>query len=166
MGRARHLFASQTTRGMTSSSREKRDAELYNLLPGEREKIRAYQGNKDPITGAELKPNANLDHCHHTGLARGLLNPMTNKRLVDNVAVLKRTLEYLENPPAVAALGEKVYGLMGRAQRKRKPRYGPDGRAEPHPRAVAVPALRDVAVPDRPERIPRTRRTRTKVRRG
>jgi hypothetical protein len=120
---------------MTSPSKDKRDAELYNLLPGEREKIRAFQGGRDPITGQELKANANCDHCHFTGLVRGLLNPMTNKRLVDNITVLKRTLEYLENPPAVAALGERVYGLIGRATRKKKMRYGPDGRPRPVPRS-------------------------------
>src|SRR5690242_3774001 len=96
----------------TSASKDRRDAVLYNLRPGDRAKIAAHQGGRDPITGQVLKPNANCDHCHYTGLVRGLLNPMTNKRLVDNITVLKRTLEYLENPPAVAALGERVYGLI------------------------------------------------------
>ena len=121
-----------------SKAKEKRDALLYNLRPGDREKIAAYQGRLDPITGEPLKPNANCDHCHTTGLIRGLLNPITNKRLVDNITVLKRTLEYLENPPAVAALGEKVYGLIGRAKVKRKMRYGPKGSSEPAARKNAT----------------------------
>jgi hypothetical protein len=125
---------------MTSrqKAKDKRDRLLYNLLPGERERIRIHQGGRDPITGQPLKPNANLDHDHKSGLIRGLLNPMTNKLLVDNVSVLKATLKYLESPPAVAALGEPVYGLLGRATRKRKPRYGPDGRSEPVHRTVEV----------------------------
>ena len=115
--------------------KEKRDALLYDLKPGERQKIAAYQGGVDPLTLEKLKPNANLDHDHKTGLARGLLNPMTNKRLNDNLEVAKRTVEYLQNPPAVAALGEKVYGLLGRAKKKRKMRYGPYGTDKPHPRS-------------------------------
>lgn len=118
--------------------RQKLDALLYNLLPGEREKIRAYQGNKDPITGETLKPNANLDHDHHTGLNRGLLNPMNNKRLQDNTKILINTLKYLENPPAVAALGEAVYGLIGRAQKKRTMLYGPNRTKVPAPRRTKV----------------------------
>ncbi len=145
------------------SSKDKRDAEYYNLKPGERGLIRAFQGNRDPITGMELKPNANCDHCHVTGLIRGLLNPMTNKRLVDNITVLKRTLEYLENPPAVAALGEKVYGLMGRATRKRKPKYGPDGRPQPVPRGLEVLPLQSTDVPEGQEGQPDKRRTSGKV---
>lgn len=112
----------------------KRDKQLYNLLPGEREKIRKHQNNKDPITGETLKPNANLDHDHKSGLVRGLLNPMTNKRLVDNIQVLERSLKYIQNPPAVVALGEPVYGLLGVAKKKKKMKYGPDGRKTPQPR--------------------------------
>jgi hypothetical protein len=124
---------------MTSrqTQKEKRDRELYNLLPGERETIAAYQEHKDPITGEPLKPYAHMDHDHRTGLVRGLLNPMTNKVLVDDIAWLEKALEYLKEPPATVALGEEVYGLVGKAQRKRKMLYGPDKRERPmerHPR--------------------------------
>jgi hypothetical protein len=119
----------------TLTPKEKRDALLYNLRPGERELIRSFQNNRDPITGAVLKPNANADHCHKSGLIRGLLNPMTNELLIDNKQTLINTLKYLENPPAVAALGEKVYGLIGKAKRKKRMLYGPDGATEPHRRA-------------------------------
>jgi len=118
----------------TLTPKEKRDALLYNLRPGERDLIRSFQNNRDPITGDLLKPNANLDHDHATGLARGLLNPMTNKRLIDNRKVLIATLKYLENPPAVAALGEEVYGLIGKAKRKKVMKYGPNGQPKPTPR--------------------------------
>src|SRR5579859_1765707 len=118
----------------TLTPKEKRDALLYNLRPGERELIRSFQNNRDPITGDVLKPNANLDHDHTSGLCRGLLNPMTNKLLIDKRDVLIATLKYLENPPAVAALGEEVYGLLGRAKRKKRMVYGPDGSPTPRPR--------------------------------
>jgi hypothetical protein len=123
------------------TSKEKRDALLYNLKPGERQRIAAFQGFKDPITGQPLKPNANLDHDHATGLCRGLLNPMTNKRLIDNRKTLIATLKYLENPPAVEALGEAVYGVLGRTTRKHR-RYGPDGSKEPRPRTSGMQQLR------------------------
>lgn len=119
------------------NAKEKRDKEFYNLNPGEREQIRDFQGGKDPITGEPLKPNANCDHDHTTGLIRGLLNPMTNKKLNDNLQQAMRIVEYLTNPPAIAALGEKVYGLIGKAKRKKKMRYGPHGTDRPAIRSGA-----------------------------
>jgi hypothetical protein len=116
------------------NAKQKRDALLYNLKPGEREALRAFQNNTDPITGEELRPNANLDHCHKTGLVRGLLNPWTNKSLIDSVTTLQAMLAYLTDPPAPKALGETVYGLIGRAQRKKRMRYGPGGNIKPHVR--------------------------------
>ena len=108
-----------------------RDWLLYGLLPGERAKIYAFQNGLDPITGHPLTSMANLDHCHRTGLVRGLLNPFTNKHLVDDLEILRASIRYLESPPAIAALGERVYGLIGKAQRKKKMLYGPDGRPAP-----------------------------------
>lgn len=118
---------------------EPRDARLYNLLPGEREQLRAFQNNTDPISGQPLRPNANLDHCHKSGLIRGLLNPLSNRFLVDDLDKLKKMQAYIENPPAPRAFGEKVYGLMGKAQRKKVMRYGPDGSSTPKPRRVKGP---------------------------
>lgn len=117
----------------------KRDREFYNLLPGEREILRKAQGNKDPITGEPLSDHAHLDHDHTTGLVRGLLNPMTNKFLNQHVTkadFLRNAIAYLEHPPAVTAIGP-VYGLIGKAKKKKKMLYGPDGTPEPQPR-VAV----------------------------
>src|ERR1019366_9705337 len=78
--------------------KDKRDAILYNLLPGERQQIRDYQKGLDPISGMPLVPAANLDHCHKTGLVRGLLNPITNKFLVDDEKRLLAMLAYIKNP--------------------------------------------------------------------
>ena len=112
-----------------------RDALFYNLLPHERDLLRLAQNNLDPITGEELKPYAHLDHDHKTGLIRGLLNPMTNKFLRDDIALLEASIRYLKNPPAIAAFGGPVYGLIGKAQKKKKMLYGPDGTPEPQPRS-------------------------------
>ena len=120
----------------TDDYKAKRDAKFYNLLPGERQRIWDFQKGLDPISGLPLVPRANMDHCHITGLVRGLLNPITNRKLVDNIALLKSTLAYLENPPAPQALEEKVYGLIGRAQNKKKMLYGPSKTPQPIQRAA------------------------------
>ena len=118
--------------------RQQLDRLLFNLLPGEREKIRAFQGGKDPITGQPLIAAAHLDHDHETGLCRGLLNPMTNRYLIDNVEKLKRMLAYIIDPPAPKALGEPVYGLIGKAKLKKVMKYGPYGGRVPHKRSVEM----------------------------
>jgi len=117
-----------------SDRRTELDARLYNLLPGERERIREFQRGLDPITGDPLSPYAHMDHDHRDGLIRGLLNPMTNKFLVDDIEKLHAMLAYLKNPPAVAALGAPVYGLLGKAKLKKVMRYGPHGTPDPQPR--------------------------------
>ena len=114
--------------------RDKRDATLYNLLPGERDILRQFQNNRDPITGHLLVTGANLDHDHKTGKVRGLLNPITNKFLVDNEQKLLAMLKYIQNPPAPLALGETVFGLIGQAKHKKKMIYGPHGTPNPQPR--------------------------------
>jgi hypothetical protein len=114
-----------------TDKRAERDRLLYNLLPGERAKIREFQNDRDPITGAELVAAAHIDHCHKTGLIRGMLNPLTNKFLIDNLDILRASIAYLENPPAPRALGEYVYGLIGKAQVKKVMLYGPKGHKEP-----------------------------------
>src|SRR5580765_6957219 len=103
---------------IVTDKRFERDRRLYNLLPGDRAKIREYQGELDPITGDPLSVNAHVDHCHKTGLIRGMLNPLTNKFLIDDIERLAASIAYLKNPPAVGALGT-VYGLLGKAQIKK-----------------------------------------------
>jgi hypothetical protein len=114
--------------------RAERDRLLYNLRPGERGIIREFQDNRDPITGQPLVAGAHMDHCHKTGLIRGLLNPLTNKFLIDDIDILLASVEYLRHPPAPRALGSAVYGLIGRAQIKKVMKYGPDGSKEPQAR--------------------------------
>lgn len=114
--------------------RVERDRLFYNLLPGERAKMRAFQGDRDPISGDPLRDNAHMDHDHKTGLIRGLLNPLTNKFLIDDIAILEASIAYLKNPPAPLALGLPVYGLLGKAMKKKVMKYGPSGTRDPLPR--------------------------------
>lgn len=119
-------------RRLTAASleaRRRRLWELYRLMPDDWDAIVDYQGGVCAITGRLPGTVAlNTDHDHETGLIRGLLHPWVNKGLVyfdDNPTFLRRAADYLENPPAVAALGRKVYGLLGKARRKKKMVYGP-----------------------------------------
>lgn len=115
----------------------------------EKNKVKAFQDNKCGVT----KQPANslyLDHDHKTGLVRGLLSYKVNKGLGlfnDDPKLLRAAADYLDNPPVTAALGEEVYGIMGRVtkgitktqKKKGKTRverlYGPHGTPTPQPRA-------------------------------
>ena len=69
-----------------------------------------------------------------------MLSAWANKGLAvfqDNPEWLRNAAEYLENPPVPRALGEEVYGVVGRVSRKvGSRRYGPDGTKEPQPRVT------------------------------
>ncbi len=98
-----------------------RDAHLknsYNLT--ELEYITAFdhQGGACAICGN--KPRArrfHVDHDHKTGLVRGILCLWCNHKVLggarENPEILKAAIAYLEDPPAVQALGE-VYGKPAR----------------------------------------------------
>jgi hypothetical protein len=99
---------------------------LYRLTPEDYQTVLNHQGGICAITGKVSYRNLDVDHDHTTGLIRGLLSPWANKGLSffsDDPALLRAAADYLENPPAVAAIGPR-YGLLGRAQRKKKMIYG------------------------------------------
>ena len=108
--------------------RERRLWELYRLTEADWNKILEFQGGVCPITlRLPGRVAFNTDHDHTSGLIRGLLSPWANKGLSffdDDPAQLRRAAAYLEQPPAVAALGREVYGLIGRAKRKKNMVYG------------------------------------------
>jgi hypothetical protein len=109
------------------SPRDARLKRLYGLQPGEFEKVLEFQNGVCFICEKPPKEGKNLhvDHCHHTGLTRGLLC------WKDNVAVGKfnddstrcyRASKYLISPPVTEALGKQVFGRTGRVTNKRKRR--------------------------------------------
>jgi hypothetical protein len=104
----------------------------------EYEAVLAHQQGVCAISGKKPKTVLHIDHDHKTGQVRGLLNSWINKGLAafqDNPEWLRKAADYLENPPVTAALGEDVFGVVGRVSRKAKSRrYGPDGSKEPQPR--------------------------------
>jgi hypothetical protein len=75
---------------------------------------------------AEIKDTegkmAAFDHCHKTGLVRGLLCRMPCNRSLggffDDVNLLRRALEYVEHPPATVVFGQPAYTLPGKVGTK------------------------------------------------
>lgn len=113
---------------MTTPS-ERRTArlwELYRITDLDYDRVLEAQDGRCAITGKIPTLHLNIDHDHKTGLFRGLLSAWANKGLSffnDDPACLEAAARYLRNPPAVSAIGPH-YGLLGRAQRKKKMIYG------------------------------------------
>lgn len=113
----------------SSARRTARLWELYRITDSDYEAVLAHQGEVCAISGISSSRHLNIDHCHQTGLFRGLLGPWANKGLSffnDDPALLRAAADYLEHPPAVAAIGPH-YGLLGKAKRKKKMIYGGNG---------------------------------------
>jgi hypothetical protein len=104
---------------------------LYRLTPEEYDKILSYQGGVCACCGKTPKAKRlAVDHCHKTGLIRGLLCWPCNHALgvlKDAQDTARRLATYLDSPPATEVLGAR-YGLIGKAKSKKAMVYGsPDG---------------------------------------
>lgn len=116
------------------TAEEKRLWELYRITLKEQIAIEKWQreNGMGMLLGTSLK-STGTDHSHSSGLVRGRLDFRLNKAMgyIDAFAkdnsseILRKLAYYAENPPAVIALGGPRYGLIGKAQRKRKMIYGP-----------------------------------------
>ena len=98
---------------------------LFDLHPGDFERIETTQGGVCAICGRPPKDGMRLqvDHDHLTGLVRGLVCWRDNVALQgfhDDVERMRAAVEYLEHPPAVRALGAPRYGREGRVTNKVK----------------------------------------------
>jgi hypothetical protein len=116
---------------MTTREKQRKNRlwKLYRLTPKDFDKMMSYQGG---VCAVSKKPpvnnRLNIDHRHIDGLIRGLLSLSINKGLAyfnDDPKLLRAAADYLENPPAIRALGKKVYGLIGQAKIKKVMKYGP-----------------------------------------
>lgn len=103
-------------------ARRKRLDSIFAITPEEYDAILREQGGGCGICGrppSEGKRHA-VDHDHRTGLVRGLLCFMCNKRVLGarTADVLVRTAAYVQDPPARRVIGDRV--APGRPKKKRK----------------------------------------------
>jgi hypothetical protein len=147
---------------VSDKNRDKRLRALFNVCSEEYETMLLAQNGVCAVTGRASNNNLHIDHDHDSGLIRGLLSPWANAGLVyfnDNPVLLRAAAAYLESPPATAALGEEVYGVVGRVTRMVKHRrYGPSGTKTPQRRTtgpLSTIQVKEQAVltPKRPRKI-------------
>lgn len=88
--------------------------------------IVAHQGGACAICKRPPKDGGNrlsVDHEHSSGMIRGALCWLCNKALgfiKDRPERLNAMIEYINNPPAILALGGVIYGKKGRVDNKAK----------------------------------------------
>jgi len=103
-------------------ARRARLLRLYNITPEEYEVILAFQNGVCYICERPPgKARLAVDHCHATGLTRGLVCWRCNSalsKLNDQAARAYRAWQYLTDPPATKALGEQRFGRTGRVTTK------------------------------------------------
>jgi len=98
-----------------SATREQRWQQVYSISAKEYWSIWDYQGGCCYIcrrakgTG---KRRLSVDHCHETGIVRGLLCQPCNRNVLgharDDTEFFERCIDYLTNPPAVDIIGERI----------------------------------------------------------
>lgn len=109
---ATHHRAKRTTR--RNYSHDRHIGETYGISSEEYWKIYEAQGGKCAIcqraTGVRKK--LSVDHCHKTGVVRGLLCGSCNRdvlgHLRDDTEALQRAITYLVTPPAVRVIGTRI----------------------------------------------------------
>lgn len=93
-------------------SREVHLRETYDISLAEYDAILLSQNGACFICNGKRNYNLHVDHCHKTGIVRGLLCKMCNKRLLpaarDNIDRLQRAIVYLTDPPATQVIGERI----------------------------------------------------------
>jgi hypothetical protein len=99
---------------------------MYGITEAEYRQILEHQGGKCAICLRPPKPDKNLhvDHDHRTGVVRGLLCVTCNVDLLGRrdkePNLFRRAAEYLECPPAPAAIGREQEAPT--RPKRRKPR--------------------------------------------
>ena len=107
-----------------AEARRARLATNFNITPEEYDAISILQGDACGICGRHPKPGKRLavDHDHKTGLLRGLLCYVCNRRVVAarGANILIRAAAYVQDPPAYHIIGERI--APGRPKKARKKR--------------------------------------------
>lgn len=97
-----------------NATREQRWMQIYNISAEEYWLIWDEQNGRcyicERATGTGRK-RLSVDHCHETNLIRGLLCLRCNRDILgharDDTEFFERAIDYLLNPPAVRAIGER-----------------------------------------------------------
>lgn len=107
------------------TDRENRYLRHFNITIEEYDLLLKEQGGACAIC---LKPPAKMrlavDHCHKTGLIRGLTCFICNRGLGywrDMPELCRAAAEYLEVPPAIDVIGER-YGVKGPTKKRKRKR--------------------------------------------
>lgn len=96
------------------SSHERHIWDTYGITAEEYQGILDAQGGACAICqrARGVKKRLSVDHCHATGLVRGLLCTSCNKHVLgqarDEIEFFQRAIGYLESPPAVAVIGRRI----------------------------------------------------------
>ncbi|MGW5735761.1 MULTISPECIES: endonuclease domain-containing protein [Streptomyces] len=100
------------------SSHASRVQKTYGLESGEYGVLFESQGRACAICRGTRTRNLDVDHCHKTGLVRGLLCARCNRTLLgrglrDSAQVARSAAEYLDDPPAPRIIGERWHSSDG-----------------------------------------------------
>jgi hypothetical protein len=97
-------------------------AAVFNITPEEYDAILAEQDGGCGICGRPPRPGKRLavDHDHKTGILRGLLCYVCNRRVISarSAEILIRAARYVQDPPALRAIGTRI--APGRPKKARK----------------------------------------------
>lgn len=101
-------------RKRSRNSHEKHLLATYGITADEYQALYKHQGGRCYIcrraTGARKR--LAVDHCHTTGMVRGLLCGTCNRKVIghlrDDPEALRRAAEYLEHPPAFSVIGHRI----------------------------------------------------------
>ncbi|MEU3690507.1 endonuclease VII domain-containing protein [Streptomyces narbonensis] len=101
-------------RARSKASHESRVQATYGLEPGEYAQLFEAQGGKCAICRQRRSKRLDVDHCHKTGVVRGLCCARCNRQLLarglrDSPEIARNAADYLEDPPAVRILGQRFY---------------------------------------------------------
>lgn len=95
-----------------TGNRNQRLVMTYGITEADYAVMFEAQDGRCAICKGKRTGNLDVDHCHKTGIVRGLCCRRCNRRLLpaatDKVEVLQAAIDYLTDPPAPKALGRTV----------------------------------------------------------
>ncbi len=113
VGQRGKTCASCRKAGRSKATHEARVQATYGLGSGEYDILLAAQNGACAICKQTRKARLDVDHCHKTGLIRGLCCRRCNRRLLPNALddpqILRNAADYLEHYPALDVLGKRYH---------------------------------------------------------